>query len=532
MISTYGGQGAAKEDVRSHDHAVVYSSQNQEPLPWEEENITLGAFPVIIEEAGEVLGVMSRLDFGKVYTVEHNVKVLRIGRISPDQIKRLNETFVKIMGFPALAYNSDPDASDSQPEEAVPAANISTSANRNSDPSFPSRYIRGTAGSSERLDKSYHVRKKDYKNFFRIGRVFSTLWSETCGTNADSLNPDDISEVVDVVVYGEKVYSHVRHFVVVREGNRSCTCLPVTSYGGAGHRKPGIQLEEHGFIYCKSPPQKVPGMRSRALKLHTSRGSVLPEPSLVNYSKVYTVETNVKVKDAGELDEDSKSVLLHYFRKVFVAIDEDPPAPGLTPRASATILKGVGAGVDPYYYSPSTSGSYSSGTLMNSTTSDTTTAGLASGYVPYAYASPTAYAGEPTGYTTPSPYGYGDPRYSLSTHAPQTYQDPNPYTSGYAPATYYPQSQAADPYSHQPPTTSGYPPPSGYATTAPVGSTSQTHDSYGNYGAMTSYQDTPLPSIYSALPVVEGDGYDDILLPSLEDVMRKRRSERSDRRTR
>lgn len=114
------------------------------------------------------------------------------------------------------------------------------------------------------------------------------------------------------MVFGEIVSSRVRNFVIVRQGDRSCSCLPVTSYDGVGHRKAGIRLEEHGLIYSKRLPEIIDRMGSRALKVVLSRAGALREPSLVNYGKVYTVEINVKVKDVGELDRPSKAVLSNY----------------------------------------------------------------------------------------------------------------------------------------------------------------------------------------------------------------------------
>lgn len=36
----------------------------------------------------EALDSMSRLNYGKIYTVEHNVKVLPIGQVSPDSMPK------------------------------------------------------------------------------------------------------------------------------------------------------------------------------------------------------------------------------------------------------------------------------------------------------------------------------------------------------------------------------------------------------------------------------------------------------------
>jgi hypothetical protein len=141
------------------------------------------------------------------------------------------------------------------------------------------RVIKGTAGDSERIDPSYKVRNKDWKEFFRIGRVFSTLWTDSLGDNAGRVDPTFVSEVK----YGERVYSKIRRFIVVREGNRSVSCLPVTSYANQGIRKSGIRLDEHGFIYSRNRPKRVDEMCSRPLKLDLAQGAMhLKDPALVN----------------------------------------------------------------------------------------------------------------------------------------------------------------------------------------------------------------------------------------------------------
>lgn len=147
----------------------------------------------------------------------------------------------------------------------------------------PNRVVKGTPGPSERIDSSYKVQTRDYKTFFRVGRVFSTLWTDALGNNAGKVDPTFVSEVL----YGERVYSKIRRFIVVREGERSVSCLPVTSYANEGIRKSGIRLDEHGFIYSRNKPTKIEGMCSRPLKLNLAQGAAhFKDPSLVNVRRL------------------------------------------------------------------------------------------------------------------------------------------------------------------------------------------------------------------------------------------------------
>ncbi|KAE9363763.1 hypothetical protein N431DRAFT_356603 [Stipitochalara longipes BDJ] len=97
-ISTYGGQGSAKKDFRSEDHAVVYGSKD--PIPAYAESAR-EPIPVIIEESSESIDPKSLIDFGRVYTVEHNVKVLNVGRVPKSHKKCLDQYFTDSIGISA-----------------------------------------------------------------------------------------------------------------------------------------------------------------------------------------------------------------------------------------------------------------------------------------------------------------------------------------------------------------------------------------------------------------------------------------------
>lgn len=554
MISTYGGQGAAKEDARSQDHAVVYSSQFPEPLPRPGENITFGSFPVIIEEPGEVLGVMSRLDFGKVYTVEHNVKVLRIGRIWPDQIKRLNECFAMTMGLLPLPDELDPTELEPQQDDPIPTANNSTGiqygtsvpsknlrtssvryATSSPRPESQQRFIRSTSSKDEeKMDVSFYVRNRDYKRFFRIGRIFGTLWTEGVGSSAHQLDQTFLSEVV----YKETVFSKVRRFVVVREGDRSCTCLPVTSYDGQGHRKRGIQLEDHGFIYSRSKPSRVERMRPKALKVVLSRGADFRDPMLVNYGKVYNVETNVKVKDIGDLDAESKAVLVQDFRHVFLERGGDTMPYYTTPRSSEALLAGVGGGLETYGGSFAASSEYNTAPSYYSPAShippEYNRGALGSIQAPaydqsttrYSTSQPNEHPPITQTYGSPSEYhvlsvGYDDPQWNRPVTAgyghPAT-AEPATGTTYHYPATGprdvgHPSSNTG--YSHNP---AGYPPM--IATTAHIRDELPTATRleyyYPDPGTPTSSYESqtfattsyPTASTYASPPSLYADSHD------------------------
>jgi hypothetical protein len=209
------------------------------------------------------------------------------------------------------------------------------------------RHIYGTKGDTEVLDDSYKVRNRDNQDFFRPGRVFSTLWTDhySGAANANDSENDQFMSRVTYVIYKQKVHSKIRRFVVVRLRDRCCQCLPVTSYDGRGLRKIGINLDEHGLIYGGDKhSSRIEGITKAALKVKLSKGAEkLKNPSLINYGRVYSVETNVKVKDVGDLDSDSKKLLRRYFNEVNFALDDDidGTAPPHDPQQRAMEFAGI-----------------------------------------------------------------------------------------------------------------------------------------------------------------------------------------------
>ncbi|KAE8452693.1 hypothetical protein EG329_013952 [Mollisiaceae sp. DMI_Dod_QoI] len=83
-ILTYGGQGVLKRGVRAEHHAQIYTSKFEPRNTSPEELGLLTRRPIRIrpDSKSENLDTMSRLNYAKVYTVEHNVKVVSVGRVT------------------------------------------------------------------------------------------------------------------------------------------------------------------------------------------------------------------------------------------------------------------------------------------------------------------------------------------------------------------------------------------------------------------------------------------------------------------
>jgi hypothetical protein len=103
-ILTYGGQGATKAGVRASDHAIVHDADKPVPDEAPGERLSKSALRIVLEVEGETLDSMSRIDFGKVYTVQHNIKVMNVGRIHKLDITWLKRNYNESM---RMDYDDD-----------------------------------------------------------------------------------------------------------------------------------------------------------------------------------------------------------------------------------------------------------------------------------------------------------------------------------------------------------------------------------------------------------------------------------------
>lgn len=79
---TYGGKACTKKGVKPEKHGIIYQrGQRAKPL---EREPKLGFPPVKMDitTEGERISKESRVNYSKLVTVEHNVKVMFIGSIT------------------------------------------------------------------------------------------------------------------------------------------------------------------------------------------------------------------------------------------------------------------------------------------------------------------------------------------------------------------------------------------------------------------------------------------------------------------
>jgi hypothetical protein len=91
-IMTYGGQGTLKYGVHPEDHAAIYTKHDG-PVILEGEKMENVPIRVDVIDQSHKLDPMSRLNYAKLYTVEHNVKVFFIGKIAKNYEQKVVDAY-------------------------------------------------------------------------------------------------------------------------------------------------------------------------------------------------------------------------------------------------------------------------------------------------------------------------------------------------------------------------------------------------------------------------------------------------------
>lgn len=96
-ITTFAGKGATRSSRgRAQDFVVLYAHNNgKPPLPEPEEKVSREPLGVIIEDDEQFISPIARLDCGRLYTVEDNLCVMKVGRVHPEHLGRLEEYYRK-----------------------------------------------------------------------------------------------------------------------------------------------------------------------------------------------------------------------------------------------------------------------------------------------------------------------------------------------------------------------------------------------------------------------------------------------------
>lgn len=187
---------------------------------------------------------------------------------------------------------------------------------------FVSRALYGTPGETERLFAEYKIRP-NARRFFREGRVFLVLWAEPAGGNSTLVSKETV-----VNHLGELVYSKIRRFVVIREGENYCSALPIATYTGRGVSKSTTRKSEHVVIYTgrqvpsirsdELPQPGELGMRDHPIRVDPDKPTDKLDPmSRLDLAGVHTIQHNVKVKPFGTVNGSDLTALKQQFKLVW-----------------------------------------------------------------------------------------------------------------------------------------------------------------------------------------------------------------------
>jgi hypothetical protein len=178
----------------------------------------------------------------------------------------------------------------------------------------PGEYTyQGTPGDLETLDPRYK-RQKDPARFFCVGKVFAILWHENVGQSNQEPGPNVITSQGR---FGERVFSHIRRMIVIRDRYGYCWCVGINTYGKrgiAGKRMSAAESNAHTVAHdSNEDAQCLEGEEAivkEPIAIDMNPGHTLETASRLNFAKVFTVEHNVKVMPLGRVAPGS----LHYLR--------------------------------------------------------------------------------------------------------------------------------------------------------------------------------------------------------------------------
>jgi hypothetical protein len=153
------------------------------------------------------------------------------------------------------------------------------------------------------LDPRYRVQPS---SMFQPGAIFKVYWAEPEGSSKDSHGAAVSTKHEFQNKYGTKFYFGFRRFIVVANDQGHSTCVPVLTYGGKACKKRGVKPEKHGIIHERNHKarliDKEPKLGFRPVRVDiTEEGEKLARESRVNYSKLVTVEHNVRVFFIGNI---------------------------------------------------------------------------------------------------------------------------------------------------------------------------------------------------------------------------------------
>ncbi|KAM3068124.1 hypothetical protein ACMFMG_011173 [Clarireedia jacksonii] len=162
--------------------------------------------------------------------------------------------------------------------------------------------------------------------FWKEGRVFMMLWTEPAGENKSGLRGTKNFSHISIVYLGGEVYTEIRRFVVIKDAYGSASCLAIHTYSNQGTLKANLpDADNHAIIFTspQCPPLHSQYDQNGILQteqlskdpikvrseLHNDPDGDLGKMSRLNYTKVYTVEKDVRILNIGMVEGKSMNAL-------------------------------------------------------------------------------------------------------------------------------------------------------------------------------------------------------------------------------
>lgn len=134
--------------------------------------------------------------------------------------------------------------------------------------------------------------------------------------------------------FGQLIHTKVYRWIVVKEGDHSCTSVRITSYSGQGVAKQGVKKADHVVVFLgQQPPPDVAAERPRSDEAPMQPYPIRIDPdhtqearldfmSRLDLGKPMTIQHYAKVKSFGKVNRAYLGHLTTQYRNV--AIMSDP----------------------------------------------------------------------------------------------------------------------------------------------------------------------------------------------------------------
>ncbi|KAI4132796.1 MAG: hypothetical protein LQ338_000500 [Usnochroma carphineum] len=124
-ITTYSGKGAGKKGVDQKAHTIIYTGSHPPAKLSTEKDMRKTAIQVIPSRQDEKLDPKSRVNLGKMYTVEWNTKVKGIGQVEKNSLVKLLGYWRQILNTARKELNVLPPMTELEVGPSTPQSKIS-----------------------------------------------------------------------------------------------------------------------------------------------------------------------------------------------------------------------------------------------------------------------------------------------------------------------------------------------------------------------------------------------------------------------